>query len=373
MVIKIHKSIAVHASLKYVIGKLDNVNNKIIMTGNLPDSDSPLATIREEFRKRDIANIRSERVSFHASINPTTQDLEKIDIQDLCKEYMTRMGYGSQPYIVVEHNDTGRKHYHIVSHRIMPNGKKINSSNEVIKTNRFVKEINKRISQPKKVKQPKENIIATFNPEKGSKKQQILDIWTAACSYSYANNHELNAILQSYGLEMIVKDGKVYAAGTKQGKRITRAIELDNHMINPTSVKKLSKRDTDRLNNLVRFAMKVSLNEQQAKNILSRKDIGLVLLKNDEGRIYGVYIVDHKNKVVLKGSDISKEIAANQWDDLHNTQWDKIKMTDKSSERKYSCLNLIYAGDYMYNYWENADLSYKDLKYTRRREMGRKR
>lgn len=373
MVIKIHKSIAVHACLKYVIGKLDDENNKIIMTGNLPDSDNPLAAIREEFRKRDIANIRSERVSFHASINPTAEELKKINIEDLCKEYMTRMGYGSQPYIVVEHNDTGRKHYHIVSHRIMPNGKKVNSSNEIIKTNRFVKEINKRISQTKKVKQTNDNIIEPFNPDKGSKKQQILNIWAAACSYSYANNHELHAILQSYGLEMIEKDGKVYAAGMKHGKRTTRAIEVNSNMINPTSAKKLSHRDKDRLYNLIRFTMKVSLNEQHARNILSRKDIGLVLLKNDDGRIYGVYIVDHKNKIVLKASDISKDIAANQWDDLQNTQWDKIKMTDKSPERKYSCLNLIYAGDYMYNYWENADLSHKDLKYTRRREMGRKR
>jgi hypothetical protein len=255
----------------------------------------------------------------------------------------------------------------------MPNGKKVNSSNEVIKTNRFVQEISKRINQTKKVKQTGENNIVFFNPDKGSKKKQILNIWAAACCYSYTDNYELRAILKSCGVEMIEKDGKVYVAGMKQGKRTTRAIEVDSSMINPTSAKKLSHQDKDRLYNLVRFAMKVSLNEQHAKNILSRKDIGLVLLKNDDGRIYGVYIVDHKNKIVLKASDISKDITANQWDDLQDMQWDKIKVTDKSPKRKYSCLNLLYAGDYMYNYWENADLSYKDLKYSRRREMGRKR
>ena len=69
----------------------------------------------------------------------------------------------------------------------------------------------------------------------------------------------------------------------------------------------------ERLKNLAKYAMKVSLTEEHAKNILARKDIGLVTLKNEQGRIYGVYIIDHKYKMVLKASDISHEIAANQW------------------------------------------------------------
>ena len=41
MVIKIHKSIAVHASLKYVIGKMDDENNRII----IPDDNKLLTQL----------------------------------------------------------------------------------------------------------------------------------------------------------------------------------------------------------------------------------------------------------------------------------------------------------------------------------------
>ena len=102
MVIKIHKSIAVHASLKYVIGKMDDENNRIIMFQNVPESDNPLTAIREEFRKRDIANIRSERVSFHASINPSAEELEKIDIYCVGKEDVHETQYERLLFPIVE-------------------------------------------------------------------------------------------------------------------------------------------------------------------------------------------------------------------------------------------------------------------------------
>ena len=372
MVIKLHKSVAIHACLNYVIGKLDIGDNRIIMSQNLPDEDNPIDAIKAEFHRRDIANIRSKRVSFHASINPTEEELEKIDIQELCKEYMTRMGYGEQPYIVVEHNDTGRKHFHIVSHRIGPDGKKINSSNEIVRTNIYVKELNRRLRQDISRTASREDIVHIFNPDKGAKRKQILDIWAHACSYRYANNMELNAILNSYGVEMIEKDEKLYAVGKKVGKRVTRAVRVDSNLVKPLSRKILLSKKKERLSNLVKFAMSVSLSEQHARNILARRDIGMTLLRNEQGRIYGAYIIDHKNRIVMKASDVSKDIAANQWDKLQSEKWEKVTVSESSFTKTYSCLNWTYAGDFMYNYWENGNMAYKDMSYTRKREQGRR-
>lgn len=372
MVIKLHKSVAIHACLNYVIGKLDIGDNRIIMSQNLPDEDNPIDAIKAEFHRRDIANIRSKRVSFHASINPTEEELEKIDIQELCKEYMTRMGYGEQPYIVVEHNDTGRKHFHIVSHRIGPDGKKINSSNEIVRTNIYVKELNRRLRQDISRTASREDIVHIFNPDKGEKRKQILDIWVHACSYRYANNMELNAILNSYGVEMIEKDEKLYAVGIKVGKRVTRAVRVDSNLVKPLSRKILLSKKKERLSNLVKFAMSVSLSEQHARNILARRDIGMTLLRNEQGRIYGAYIIDHKNRIVMKASDVSKDIAANQWDKLQSEKWEKVTISKSSFTKTYSCLNWTYAGDFMYNYWENGNMAYKDMSYTRKREQGRR-
>ena len=138
------------------------------------------------------------------------------------------------------------------------------------------------------------------------------------------------------------------------------------------SRKILPSRAKERLNNLIKYAMSVSLSEQHARNILARREIGLSILRNEDGQIYGVYIIDHKNRVVLKASEISKEISANQWENLQNEKWRAIRVSEDSFERSYSCLSRMYAGSFMYNYWENSNLSYRDLKYSRKREMGRR-
>jgi hypothetical protein len=46
---------------------------------------------------------------------------------EIAHYYMERMGYGDQPYVIFEHNDIERKHYHIVSTRIKPDGTTIDS------------------------------------------------------------------------------------------------------------------------------------------------------------------------------------------------------------------------------------------------------
>ncbi|WP_289110539.1 relaxase/mobilization nuclease domain-containing protein, partial [uncultured Alistipes sp.] len=46
-------------------------------------------------------------------------------LRETAKEYMERMGYGDQPYIVFKHNDISREHLHLVSLRVDENGHKL--------------------------------------------------------------------------------------------------------------------------------------------------------------------------------------------------------------------------------------------------------
>ena len=41
------------------------------------------------------------------------------------REYMEKLGYGDQPYIIFRHEDNARPHIHIVSLRIDEQGRKI--------------------------------------------------------------------------------------------------------------------------------------------------------------------------------------------------------------------------------------------------------
>jgi len=77
------------------------------------------------------ANRRTTNTVFHASLNPSPEDkLTDEQLREIAREYMERMGYGNQPYIVFKHKDIERQHLHIVSLRVDEQGRKISDSHE---------------------------------------------------------------------------------------------------------------------------------------------------------------------------------------------------------------------------------------------------
>ena len=72
------------------------------------------------------ANRRTTNTVFHASLNPSPEDrLTDEQLRKIACEYMERMGYGEQPYIVFKHKDISREHLHIVSLRVGLDGRKL--------------------------------------------------------------------------------------------------------------------------------------------------------------------------------------------------------------------------------------------------------
>ena len=77
------------------------------------------------------ANRRTTNTVFHASLNPSPEDrLTDEQLRKIACEYMERMGYGNQPYIVFKHKDIERQHLHIVSLRVDEQGRKISDPHE---------------------------------------------------------------------------------------------------------------------------------------------------------------------------------------------------------------------------------------------------
>ena len=85
----------------------------------------------DSFRPYLEANRRTTNTVFQVSLNPSPEDrLTDGQFRDIAQEYMERMGYGNQPYIVFKHKDISREHLHIVSLRVDEQGRKINDSHE---------------------------------------------------------------------------------------------------------------------------------------------------------------------------------------------------------------------------------------------------
>ena len=91
------------------------------------------------------ANRRTTNTIFHASLNLSPEDkLTDDQLRDIAQEYMDRMGYGNQPYIVFKHKDISREHLHIVSLRVDEQGRKIIDSHEYDRSMSVLRELERK-------------------------------------------------------------------------------------------------------------------------------------------------------------------------------------------------------------------------------------
>ena len=131
MVARITSGATPAGALYYNKDKIDRGEGRFLAAFNTPMqvTDERYFDIRDALRCFDPyleANRRTTNTVFHVLLNPSPEDkLTGEQLRETAKEYMERMGYGDQPYIVFKHNDISREHLHLVSLRVDENGHKL--------------------------------------------------------------------------------------------------------------------------------------------------------------------------------------------------------------------------------------------------------
>jgi len=284
-------------------------------------------------------HLPTKKPVIHISLNPHPNDkLTDNQLVDIGREYMERLGYGSQPYLIFKHEDVGRDHIHIVSLRVDCEGKLIKDNFE----HKRSKEITELLEQKYGLipaqgqKQPELWQLSPVDPAQGKLKKQISAvIKPLAAMYKFQTLGEYRALLSLYniGLEEVKGElrekpyrGLVYSALDKDGNKVGTPLKsslfgksvgydgLEKQMVKSgEQIKQQGLRDRTRT--VVIGAVNTAASESELRAKLRVVNIDLVLRRNDQRRIYGVTFIDHKDRCVFNGSRLGKEFSANAFND----------------------------------------------------------
>lgn len=292
----------------------------------------------EGFRRLTVLNERAAIKTLHVSLNfDPTEKLRDDILAELASEYMQKIGFGTQPFLLYKHMDAGHPHIHIVSTTIREDGSRINTHN--IGRNgseKARKEIEQRYGLvPAERKRPK--IAPEVKPVrvegavygKHETRQAIAGVVAAVFSqYKFSSLPQFNAALRQFNVvaDRGKEDGRIYRHkgltyrildkdGNKAGVPIKASAlpskptltALENKFRTNESGKEPSKPQLKRLVEMC-LAKAGTMGELTAG--LAWQNIYTALRQNETGFLYGVTFVDNGTKCVFNGSELGKDFSA---------------------------------------------------------------
>jgi len=343
MIAKISSSNTLYGALAYNQNKVDADHANVIFYNKMiepKDGNFDIDTCLRSFEPYLLANKKTEKPVFHASINPDPNDkLSDEKLAEIAQEYMQKMGYGEQPFIVYKHEDIEREHIHIVSLRVDETGKKLDNNFEHRRSMDVCRELEHKYGLiPADQKQRQDGLpLRPVKYDDGDVKHQIANvIRSVARDYQFLSLKEYKALLTLYnvGMEEVrgeAKDkpyqGIVYFALNEKGEKaghpfksslfgksvgvaeLEKRIEKSAEVIKNKGLKERSKR-------IISAAMRTCKSRSDFEKTLSKQGISVIFRINDEGRIYGATFIDHEQKCVFNGSRLGKEFSANVFQEL---------------------------------------------------------
>ena len=346
MIAKISHGSSLYGVLAYNQLKVDELHADVLFGNRIiePQGDDPytIEHLSRSFEDYLTANKKTEKPILHISLNPDPKDsVSEEQFIRLAEQYMQRMGFGDQPYIVYRHNDIGREHIHIVSVRVDETGRAISDSYEHERSMKVCRELEQQFDlTPATQKEWKEGLpLSPVDYDSGNLKGQLAGvIRPIARKWRFRTLGEYRAVLSLYGITVDEVKGDYggrdyhglsYSATDKDGNKIGKPFKssvfgkeagiaaLEKRMQTAAAWIKSHKDITADTAAKIAATMQTAGQDRALfERELLRQGIGAVFRTNDIGRIYGTTFIDHADKTVFNGSRLGKEFSANVFNDL---------------------------------------------------------
>ncbi len=318
----------------------------------------------DSFRPYLEANRRTTNTVFHASLNPSPEDkLTDGQLRDIAQEYMERMGYGDQPYIVFKHKDIDREHLHVVSLRVDEQGRKLPHDFEARRSMEILRDLERKYGLHPSVKgqglTDREG-LRKVNYSEGNVKQQISSVARSCLrNYKCSSYGEFRTLLELLNVSVEERTGTVdgrdyagviYGAMTDDGygigtpfksSRIGKDVGYKALQKYYERSKSALKQDgtLNRLRQTVRDAMSPNNTRNEFRQLLKVENIDAIFRINPVGRIYGVTFIDHNDGIVANGSVLGKEFSANVFNELYPAPKQAQQVAEQHVEQKHEVQN----------------------------------
>ncbi|QQT26291.1 MULTISPECIES: conjugal transfer protein MobB [Bacteroidota] len=369
MIAKIGKGSNMYGAILYNQQKVDKENGAVLLLNKIPDTVDgkySVAYFNKCFEPYLSANIKTEKTVRHISLNPDPSDkISDEQFTDMAQEYMERMGYGNQPYIVFKHTDIDRTHIHIVSTCVGIDGKKIPDDYDHPRSMAICRDLETKYNLNKAIEQEQKQVNKIFKPinhKNGDIKSQIASVVRhLPKNYSFSTMGNYNALLSLFNITAEeVKgerngqpvNGLVYLALDENGNKasnpfkaslfgkdagvaqLQKHFEKSKEKMKTTPVRAV-------LKNTVELAIHTTSNEMEFRKQLTEQGINTITRRNSEGRIYGMTFIDYESRSVWNGSQLDRNLSANVFNDWwNNGNKPELKIQDNTISKGNGIENL---------------------------------
>ena len=391
MVAKITIGSGLFGAIKYNADKVNEGKGQLLDTNKIFNDGTgkvDIAQALHDFERHMPLQMRTEKPVIHISLNPHPDDrLTDKELTGMAHEYMQRMGYGDQPYIIVKHEDIDRHHLHIISVRVDEQGKRINSDFTHKRSLAIVQDFERRYNLHKgeKRENKQQNPLHPVNPDTGDIKKQVGNTVKAVFhDYQFQTIGELRALLSLYNLT--VDEVRGNAKGEDYNGLVYSVIDANgNKVSNPFkssllgksvgyealqrkaafSKKNIKEKNlTEPTKKALEYALRHTYDKNELIHILKEKGIDCVFRYTDEGRLYGATFIDHRTHCVLNGSRMGKDFSANALERHFNTPIEEqvpFKEHDDNEQEQYHYSDTGNS-DYQHQtqqFTDNSDTGYR--------------
>ncbi|QQD14384.1 relaxase/mobilization nuclease domain-containing protein [Sphingobacterium sp. UDSM-2020] len=302
MIVKILDPSTTFKGVRYNTDKVDKDKGELMKVANFGALQA-LQNLRpmdyvNYLEAQSAASSRTKYPQFHAVISCKGRSHSKEELTTIAEQWLSGMGYGEQPYLLVFHKDTANNHIHIVSTRVGRDGKKINDSFEKIRAYEVL------------------NRVVGVD-----EKQQANKDIEKALDYSFSTRAQFMMVLEAQGYSLKLSDGEYQISrfGKRQG---TVSLEQVDTKIGTFS------KDINRLAQLRavfakyqsqydpavvhasaplpagRSSAQSGYTSAMAQMLSDKFGVQIIFHGKDGKPPYGYTIIDHSRKMVYKGKDL---------------------------------------------------------------------